>query len=314
MKKWKRLARKITAPALTCAAMAFLLAGCGTSTASTSNSAVVSSSSSKAVVSTASGDTTTGDSKLLQEIKEKGYITVATSNDAPFCYTDSETGELKGLDTEILRAVCDKLGIEDIKPLVTDFSNLLVELNNGNCDMVTDAMYIRDERKEIAAFSDIWYQEGEAVVVPVDSKFTTKESLKDARVGAQPGTAFYDTAQEWLDNGEIKELVSYEDQSTLMLSVNTGKIDACITDGIVAAYTISQDSGLELKLMDPYEPEATGMIGSAVRFEDEDFLMEFNDALNELKEDGTIEKILEEYGLNDSYFVGVEEGKTENIK
>lgn len=99
-----------------------------------------------------------------------------------------------------------------------------------------------------------------------------------------------------------------------MTAVNTGKVDACVTDGIVSAYTIAQDSSLDLQLMSPYESEAIGRIGAAVRFEDADFLAEVNGALNEMKEDGTLMEILASYGLNEDYFVGVEEGKTENVQ
>lgn len=255
-----------------------------------------------------------GESALLKEIKDKGYITIATSNDAPFCYYDVDTNELTGLDVDILQGICDKLGIPEIRANVTDFSNMLVELNNGNVDMVADAMYITDERLKQALYTDVWYTEGEAFVTKKDTKFTTSDSLKDASVGAQPGTAFYDLAQQWAEDGRLKEVVSYENQATLMTAVSTGKVDAAVTDGIVASYTISQDSSLDLKLLSPYEPEATGRIGAAVRFEDKDFLEEVNGALNEMKEDGSLMKILEDYGLSEDYFIGVDEGKTENVQ
>lgn len=254
------------------------------------------------------------ESALLQSIKEKGYITIASSNDAPFFYENIETGQIEGLDVVILQEICDRLGIQDIQMQVVDFSNLLVELNNGNVDMVADAMYIRDERLEVAYFSDVWYTESEAVVVRTDSEFTTKESLVDARMGAQPGTAFYETAEKWLEEGKIKELVGFENQSTLMVAVNTGRIDAAVTDGIVSAYTLAQDSSLELMLMSPYEAEAVGRIGAAVRFADKDFMAEINDTLNEMKEDGTLMQILLDFGLNEDYFVGVEDGATVNIQ
>ena len=57
-----------------------------------------------------------------------------------------------------------------------------------------------------------------------------------------------------------------------------------------------------------------GRIGAAIRFGDKDFLEEVNGALNSMKEDGTLMDILASYGLNEDYFIGVEEGKTENIK
>lgn len=271
---------------------------------------------------TAGGDTTESgedssssrESDLLKKIKDKGYILIGSSNDAPFSYTDVESGKLEGIDIEILREVCKRLGVPDIQMKVVDFANLLVELNNNNIDMVVDAMYVKDERLKVAAFTDKWYQEGEAVVIPADSAITGKEDLKDKKVGAQPGTTFYETAQKWLEEGRIAGLEAYDNQATLMTAVNMGKVDAVVTDGIVAGYTLSSDSSLKLKLLSPYEAEASGQIGAALRFEDKAFLEEFNKCLNEMKEDGTLLTILKDYGLTEDYFVDVETGKTVNTK
>ncbi len=264
----------------------------------------------------ASGEDTasTGESDMLKKIKEKGFILIGSSNDAPFSYTDVETGKLEGIDIEILREICKRLGIPDIQMKVVDFANLLVELNNNNIDMVVDAMYVKDERLKVAAFTDKWYQEGEAVVIPVDSAIAGKDDLKDKKVGAQPGTTFYETAQKWLDEGRIAGLEAYDNQATLMTAVNMGKVDAVVTDGIVAGYTLSADSSLKLKLLAPYEAEASGQIGAALRFEDKAFLDEVNKCLNEMKEDGTLLTILKDYGLTEDYYVDVQNGKTENTK
>jgi polar amino acid transport system substrate-binding protein len=310
MEKRKKM-RKWLSLALVVCMIAALTTGCTKKEATKSTSA----STESAASSQASTDSSkTGESKLLKKIKEQGYITIGSSNDAPFCYQDIDSGKLKGIDIEILKEICNRLGIADVKLKVIDFSNLLVELNNRSIDMVVDGMYVKDDRLKIAAFTDKWYQEGEAVVIPKDSAIKTKADLAGKNIGAQPSTTFYETAQTWLDAKKIGNLTAYDNQATLMTAVNMGKVDAVVTDGIVAGYTLASDSSLKLKLLAPYEAEASGQIGSAVRFEDEDFLTEVNTALNAMKTDGTLKKILTSYGLTDDYFVGVDQGKTKNVK
>ena len=308
--------KKLMAMALMGAMMATLFTGCGSAqeTAAASTAAGSTAAESTGTTADTTTESTDGESALLKEIKERGYINIATSNDAPFCYYDVDTNELKGLDVDILKEICNRLGIPEVRAQVTDFSNMLLELNNKNVDMVADAMYIKDERLEVALFTDVWYTESEAVTVREDSPITSKEDLKDAVMGAQTGAAMYEMAQKWKEEGKIKDLVGYENQATLMTAVNTGKVDAVVTDGILSAYAIEQDSNLKLRLLTPYEAEAVGRIGAAIRFEDKDFLEEVNGALNSMKEDGTLMDILASYGLNEDYFIGVEEGKTENIK
>ena len=311
-----KTSRTLLSLSLLMAMLVTLFTGCAKTNTESSASATPTSA---ATVTTAPSEAATtapasAESDLLKKIKERGYILIGSSNDAPFCYQDVDTNELKGIDIEILREICTRLGIPDIQLKVIDFSNLLVELNNGSIDMVVDGMYVKEERLQIAAFSDKWYQEGEAVVIPSESDITSKETLAGKNVGAQPGTTFYDTAQAWLDAGKIGELTAYDNQATLMTAVNMGKVDAVVTDGIVAGYTLASDSSLKLKLLAPYTAEASGQIGSAVRFEDEAFVTEVNTALNAMKEDGTLLKILKAYGLTEDYFVGTEDGKTTNIK
>lgn len=306
MKKMK-LTKKMVSLCLAITLLFTFMTGCKKETEETSVDPTVTGS--------ATAETsTTGESELLKSIKEKGYILIGSSNDAPFSYEDVDTKELKGVDIEILREICKRLGIADIKLKVIDFSNLLVELNNVSIDMVVDGMYVKEERLQVAAFTNKWYQEGEAVVIPADSEIASKDDLVGKNIGAQPGTTFYETAQKWLDEGKIGNLTAYDNQATLMTAVNMGKVDAVVTDGIVAGYTLSSDSSLKLKLLDPYEAEASGQIGAAVRFEDGDFVKEVNTVLNEMKEDGSLMEILTSYGLTDDYFVSLEDGETVNVK
>ena len=267
-----------------------------------------------APVASGSGAAVAGESPLLTTIKARGKMIIGSSNDAPFTYIDQKTKELKGVDVEILKEVNKRLGIPAVEMKEIDFSNLLVELNNGNIDMVVDGMYVKDERLKVAAFSDKWYTEGEAIVIPQSSSIATKDDLLGKTIGAQPGTAFYETAEAWKKDGLVGDVASYDNQANLMTAVNMGKVDAVVTDGIVAGYTLAQDSTLKLKLLSPYTPEASGQIGSAVRFADEAFLTDFNKALNEMKTDGALLKILQSYGLSEDYMVGVTEGKTTNTK
>lgn len=269
-----------------------LMAGCGGGAASSS-----------------SGDSSKA-KDTLAAAKEKGVLTVASSNDAPFAFVDAKTSEFTGIDAEIIKEAAKRLGINKVEMKQIPFENLLVELNNNSVDMVTDGMYVKDERKKQAKFTNIWYKEGEAIVIKKDSKITSKDDLKNAVLGGQKGTAFLETAQKWQKEGLIKDVQVFGSQSELMLAVNTGKIDACITDGAVAGYTLSQDSSLSLKILSPYKAEAAGMIAAAVRKNDTALGDAVSEKIDEMKKDGTILKLLQKYGMNDDNFVSIEDGKT----
>jgi polar amino acid transport system substrate-binding protein len=298
MKMMRNLFKRLTFVALLMFVVSMVLTGCGSST-----------STEKAV---AKKDPSA--SAKLNALREKGVLVVGSSNDAPFAYIDASNGQFSGVDALIIKEVAKRLGINKVEMKQIPFENLLIELNKGSIDMVTDAMYIKQERLEKALFTDVWYKEGEAVVIKKDSSIKSKEDLKDKVLGGQKGTAFLEVAQKWVTEGKAKEVKIFGSQAELMMAVNTGKVDACVTDGIVAGYTLKQDSSLNLQILSPYEAEAAGRIGAALRFEDKEFLAEVNKALNDMKKDGTLMNILQQFGLNQDYFVSVEDGITKNTK
>ena len=283
----KKICKKTLALIIVVMSCIGIMVGCGSSTSATSGS---------------------GKKDTLAAAKEKGVLTVASSNDAPFAFIDAKTNEFTGIDAEIITEVAKRLGINKVEMKQIPFENLLVELNNNTVDMVTDGMYVKEERKKLALFTNIWYKEGEAIVIPKDSKITSKDDLKNAVVGGQKGTAFLETAQKWQQAGLVKEVKVFGSQSELMLAVNTGKVDACITDGMVAGYTLSQDSSLSLKILSPYTAEASGMVAAAVRKDDKALADAVNEKIDEMKKDGTILKLLQKYGMNEDYVVSIEDG------
>lgn len=170
-------------------------------------------------------------------------------------------------------------------------------------------MYVTDERKKEALFTNILYKESEAIITPKVSKIVFKEDFKNAVIGAQVGTAFLVLANKWKVEGVVKDVVSFKNQNDLLSAVSTKKIDAAITDSIFASYIIFR-SNLYLRVLPPtdYTPESPGKIAAAVRKNDITLAKAINEKIDEMKYDKTILEILEKYGLNSDYFVSIKDG------
>lgn len=261
------------------------LAGCGSSTQTNSSTQAA------------------GQKDTLQAAKEKGVLVVGSSNDAPFSYIDKNTKEFSGIDAEIIKEAAKRIGIPKVEMKETKFENLLLELNNHRIDLVTDGMYKKPVREKIAQFTDIWYKEGEALVVPKNSTIKGIDDLKNKTVGAQKGVTFLDLAQKLQKEGKIGKVDIFGSSAELLLAVNTGKIDATLTDGVVAAYTIKKDPSLNVKIVSPYQAQASGNIAAAARKEDKTLVAAINKEIEQLKKDGFILKVLKKYGLNEDYYV-----------
>ncbi len=240
-------------------------------------------------------------SASLQKYIDQGYITVGTSNDAPISYVDTATGEWCGFDAKIFTEACKRLGIAEVKVEPMAWADLIVALNSGKIDMICDCMMIKPERVEQCYFSDYLYQNSELLVVPEDAAIESKADLTGKEViGCTNGTTFLATAQEWETAGVIKEARPMGDQPELLLNVQTKKIDGCLTDAFVIEYMISLNSEevAGLKACSNYTPEGAAGAGYACRFDDMDMMKELNVVFAEMRAEGTIDEVLESFGLS----------------
>ncbi|WP_392485958.1 substrate-binding periplasmic protein [Haloimpatiens sp. FM7315] len=193
--------------------------------------------------------------------------------------------------------IASNVDVKDRLELIKE-KGVLTELNtNEDIDMIVDGMRITDERKKEVLFTDVWYRDSDAIVVPKFSKIIDKRDLKNSVIGAREGTLALELAQKWQKEGLIKELKLFKSQSELLSAVNTGKVDAIIMDSSAASYILPKDRTLYLKTLTIYEPEIFGDGAAAVRKSDTTLANAVNEKIDEMKNDKTFFKILEKYGL-----------------
>ena len=245
----------------------------------------------------------------LEQIKEKGVLTVASADNKPFAYIDPQTNQFTGIDADIVTEIARRLGINKVEMILVPFKYLLGELNtDNNIDIVASGLYVTEERKKEVLFTNVWYKEPEAIVTLEDSKFNSKKDLKNAVVGAENGTAFVELVQRWKKDGLVKDVRIYQSQPELILAVAINEIDASIHDSASAAYLVSRYKNLNFKIFTPYKSELSGSVAGAVKKSDTSFVNEVNKKIDEMKEDGTLIQILKKYELNESNFVSVKDG------
>lgn len=283
----------------------FTFAGCGGNTEKTSKSEPISETTTE----DATVDTDTEVSETLQKLRKKGYITIAGSGTAPFGFIDAETNELKGIDLEISMAVAKKLGIKDVKYVTASFDSLIPELQGGKCDVISSAMYITEERQEIINFSNVYYTEGEGILCYEDDGYESLEDMKGAVCAIQQGSGYIKVAEQYVEEGIFSRIDTYPSIDETVLALRSKKADVAMADNVALAYMNSHEENQKLGtvLFSPYEMQYAGKIGAGFLKDDPAFVAEWNTALTELKEDGTVLEIMKKYGLDESFYVEVGE-------
>ena len=251
---------KLTAFAMALVMALGLLAGCGSSNADTNSDADTSDDTAK--------------TKLV----------VATSPDFP-PFESLEGGEVVGIEVDILNKIAEKLGMElDIQQM--DFDSVIPGVQAGKFDVGMSGITVTDKRKKNVDFSSVYFMAAQAIVVTADSGISGKDDLEGKKVSVQTGT----TAEEYcMSNGY--EVLAFTANNDAAAALTAGKVDAWVVDNEVA---LAMAPELGLTVLD----EAMTSEPYAFAFQKgSELLTAFNEALDALLADGTIEQIFQQYGV-----------------
>lgn len=225
---------------------------------------------------------------------ESKTLTLATSADFPPYESIGDNGEYVGIDIEIAQAIADKLGYE-LKVENMDFDSIITAVSSGKADMGMAGLTVTDERLQSVDFSTSYATGIQAVIVAENSPIATVDDLyadgATYKVGVQLTTTgdiyFSGDIDDGLTTCTIEE---YQTGAEAVASLASGKIDAVIIDNEPAKSFVSANSGL--KILDTKYTEEDYAIAFAKNSE---LTAEVNSALEDLINDGTVQKIIDKY-------------------
>lgn len=259
-----------------------LLAGCGTANKGTDTD-----------VPETSG---TADSDLAY-VTANGKLIIGYTVYEPMNYTD-ENGEFTGFDTELAKAVCEKLGVEP-EFVIINWDTKEVALNAKDIDCIWNGMTLDADREANMACTDSYVKNAQVVVMKSGSDYTDTASLEGKTVCAEMGSA-----GELLIKGDKKtepdaglakaEYVGKSVQTDCLMEVKAGTADAAVLDLTLAKSMIGEGTNYsDLTIVDHLAEEDYGVgfrKGSDIRDK-------VNEILKEMKADGTLKALADKYGL-----------------
>ena len=161
------------------------------------------------------------------KIKTSGKLRIGTdATYPPFEYNDDKTGELVGLDIDLMKAICHDL---NLKPefVVVPFGGIIPGLRSDKYDCIISAMTITEDRQEAVDFSLPYYDAGQTIAVPLDdTTIHSVEDLKGKRVGVQLGT----TGEIMAKSIEGAQVISFNNIGAAFIDMENGHLDAVLND------------------------------------------------------------------------------------
>jgi polar amino acid transport system substrate-binding protein len=232
------------------------------------------------------------------ELVTDGVLTFATGEPAfpPYVLDDDPTSK-QGFEAAVAYAVANAMGFTDDQVVwVRAGFNESIAVGPKTFDMNIQQYSITEEREEVVDFSDPYYETSQALVGYADSAVIGAETvadLKGFRLGAQIGT----TSLAYIENviEPDQPALVFDDNTAAKVALDAQQVDALVFD-LPTAYYITA-----------VEMEGSAIIGvletpddSADRF---GMLMQndspirdcVNAALLELRNDGTLDELAEEW-------------------
>jgi len=218
-----------------------------------------------------------------------GEIVVASNVAYPPFEFAPRTGP-KGFDIDLMNEVADRAGLE-VEYRNVQFDSLIRGLSSDLFDAVISGMTITADRRQQVDFSDPYYSVDEALVVRSGSEIESTGDLEDVALGVQLGTMGQAEAGGLLNADDVKEVRTYRTIEEAYAALEGEVVDGVIYDLPAAQEKVDESDGsLELA-----EVITTGS-QYGIAFPKESPLVEpFNQALAEIKEDGTYEEIYEKW-------------------
>ena len=250
------------------------------------------SSSSDKAADTAPAETTESADAAESTGSDKTWVIAMDTVFRPFEYTD-EKGEFVGIDVDIIKAVAANQGFNiEIQSLGWDAAVTAVQA--GQADALLAGASITKERKDSGwIFSDSYYDSYQVFAVKADSGIESLDDLKGKTIAVKNATAGANYAEELKDKYGFK-IDTYEDSPTMYQAVVLGQADACVEDKPIMADNI-KTGGLDLTIVESTASEVAPYGFAIMNKDNQELLDMFNKGLQEIKDNGTYDEILNKY-------------------
>lgn len=241
----------------------------------------------------------------LEEIKERGYLEVATEPYfAPNEFIDpTKEGDEQyvGSDIELAKAIADEIGVE-LRIIPLEFSAVLASITTGKYDLAISALAWTPARAESLEMSiGYHYSDDSLYTVLVREEdadsITCLDDLKGKKVVCQSGSLQEQLIKDAMDVSELDELMYVSATTDGYLLVSENKADACVCALVNGDLYAAANEGLTTlpdAINFPVSEEYEGTRVGATKGETE--LMDVvNKVIKELNDSGQYNEWYEEY-------------------
>lgn len=233
----------------------------------------------------------------IQEIQQKGYITVGTPGDYRPMTFKEDTGTYWGFDIDMAENIAKEIGVE-IRYVTTSWLSLSQDVQTeGYMDMAVGGITITDARKQAMLMSDGYLHNGKTILCRAEDRdrFASLNDVNQSNVVVMvnPGGQNEKFARQYLTN--VKEIVVHSRNEEIPALIAAGEADVMITEILEAPYYVEHDARLAAPLIS--QPFTNGEIGILMPKGSGQLMKKVNSYIKKAKNNGTLKALHDKYGF-----------------
>lgn len=220
----------------------------------------------------------------------------------PYAQIDLETGEIVGLEVDVIKEIAQRL---DKNLIIKDlpFNSLIIELLSGQIDIIAAGLSPSEERKKTVLFSHPYIDNDNIIIVTKKSHptITKLEDLYNKHVAVNIGY----TSDSFLSKYPEIQLIRLKYPSDGVLALNAGSVDAFATSQANFDSFLEQSVFTETKQEQDHDyqffnlPMSADACALAYTKNNSKLQTEIDVAIDAMVADGTMGAIKKKWGFND---------------
>ncbi len=215
----------------------------------------------------------------------EGVLNVGSyPNNPPFEFK-AESGNFEGFEVDIVTEAAKRAGMT-VNIEGYDFQPLFAATSSKRIDVAISSITITAERLGSQSFTQPYYDSDMGIAARTDGGVKTLADLKGKVVGVLSGS----TGEKWAKDNQaaqgFSEVKGYNTQQEVLLDLAAGRVDGVVSDVPGMEYAFTKMKGLAV-----VDRIKTGEQYGLMMTKDHPLLGKINDALTEMKKDGTMQSI-----------------------